>query len=115
MTHAQRRKRVAADWRARGYSSTNHDGRRMWVDNVIGNGRLIPVGPATYPALDIALSGRNFENNAENPSGVVDVNNIGADRAIRVREGSSQGAPTEAKRFSITLHMRLSVRISDCS
>ncbi|GFV19038.1 hypothetical protein TNCV_4759231 [Trichonephila clavipes] len=34
-----------------------------------------------------------------NPTGVVEVNSTGADRAIMTREGSSEGAPTEAKGF----------------
>ncbi|GFX11378.1 hypothetical protein TNCV_2804391 [Trichonephila clavipes] len=41
-----------------------------------------------------------------NPPGIGEVNNFEADRAVGVRGGSSQAAPTEVKGFSIILYAR---------
>lgn len=52
MTHAQsaEEERIAEDRHAQGYSSTNHDGRRMCTDNVVANGSACcyPVQMGTW-------------------------------------------------------------------
>lgn len=42
--------RIAEDRHAQGYSSTNHDGRRMCTDNVVANGSACcyPVQMGTW-------------------------------------------------------------------